>query len=71
MSLPKNVTRLAAAGTMALAMSALSLGSAALAQTIKIGSVLSITGPASFLGDLDDGDADFDRQGAGSRLAGS
>lgn len=43
------MSRLAAAGAAALALAA--AATAALAQDIKIGSVLSVTGPASFLGE--------------------
>ena len=43
------------AGTFALAVSGLSIANPALAQqTVKIGSVLSVTGPASFLGEPED-----------------
>jgi branched-chain amino acid transport system substrate-binding protein len=55
MSRRTQVTRIVAAGTMALAISSVSTTDSALAQqTIKVGSVLSITGPASFLGDPED-----------------
>lgn len=43
------MSRLAAAGAAALALAAAATGAAA--QDIKIGSVLSVTGPASFLGE--------------------
>jgi branched-chain amino acid transport system substrate-binding protein len=47
--------RIVAVGTMAAAISSFSAIAAAwAADTIKIGSVLSITGPASFLGDPED-----------------
>jgi len=46
---------LAFAAAVALPLSAMSIHSSALAQqTVKIGSVLSITGPASFLGEPED-----------------
>ncbi|MGO3928747.1 ABC transporter substrate-binding protein [Rhodopseudomonas pseudopalustris] len=55
MSRRMQVLRIVAAGTMAAAISSFSAMTAAwAADTIKIGSVLSMTGPASFLGDPED-----------------
>lgn len=55
MSRYTHVLRSVAVGATALALSSFSLMHGALAQsTIKLGSVLSITGPASFLGDPED-----------------
>ena len=55
MSRPLHVARLFAAGTIALTVSGASVFSPAHAQqTDKIGSVLSVTGPASFLGEPED-----------------
>lgn len=55
MSRRSQVMRIVAVGTMAAAISSFSAIAAAwAADTIKIGSVLSITGPASFLGDPED-----------------
>ncbi len=55
MSRRMQVLRIVAAGTMAAAISSFSAMTAArAADTIKIGSVLSVTGPASFLGDPED-----------------
>lgn len=55
MSRPLHVARLFAAGTIALTVSGASVFSPAHAQqTVKIGSVLSVTGPASFLGEPED-----------------
>ena len=57
MSRRMQVLRIVAAGTMAAAISSFSAMTAArAADTIKIGSVLSVTGPASFLGDPEDTD---------------
>ena len=55
MSRRMQVLRIVAAGTMAAAISSFSAMTAAwAADTVKIGSVLSMTGPASFLGDPED-----------------
>jgi len=55
MSFQSHMKHLVAAGTLALSVSGLSLCSPAFAQqTVKVGSVLSVTGPASFLGEPED-----------------
>lgn len=55
MSFQSHIKQLVAAGTLALSVSGLSLCSPAFAQqTVKVGSVLSVTGPASFLGEPED-----------------
>ena len=54
MSRRSQVLRIVAVGTMAAAISSFSAAAAWAADTIKIGSVLSVTGPASFLGDPED-----------------
>ena len=55
MSRSLNFTSLFAVGSVALAVSGVSVFTPAFAQqTVKIGSVLSITGPASFLGEPED-----------------
>ena len=55
MSYQSNIKHLAIAAALALPLSGLSIYSPALAQqTVKIGSVLSVTGPASFLGEPED-----------------
>jgi branched-chain amino acid transport system substrate-binding protein len=51
MTKPQRASRLAAASAVALA---LGLSAASAADPIKIGSVLAVTGPASFLGDPED-----------------
>ncbi|QWG22335.1 ABC transporter substrate-binding protein [Bradyrhizobium sediminis] len=55
MSFQSHIKQLAAAGALALSVSGLSFCSPAFAQqTVKVGSVLSVTGPASFLGEPED-----------------
>jgi len=54
MSQFKRVMNFVAAGAVTLAAAGLSALPAAAADSIKLGSVLSITGPASFLGDPED-----------------
>lgn len=55
MTCQSHIKSLAMAAAVALPLSGLSISSPAFAQqTVKIGSVLSVTGPASFLGDPED-----------------
>jgi branched-chain amino acid transport system substrate-binding protein len=55
MSYQSAIRHVVAAGAVALSVSGLSICSPAFAQqTVKIGSVLSVTGPASFLGEPED-----------------
>jgi branched-chain amino acid transport system substrate-binding protein len=55
MSYQSPIRHVVAAGVFALSVSGLSICSPAFAQqTVKIGSVLSVTGPASFLGEPED-----------------
>ena len=55
MTCQTHIKSFAMAAAVALPLSGLSLPNPALAQqTVKIGSVLSVTGPASFLGEPED-----------------